>query len=70
MLQVLEDLVDVVKKKAQTEIDRMAQEVEKYRDKEDANKGKVGVKNGLENDCFSIRNTVSELKLVQGQVWS
>ena len=68
MPQVLEDLVDVVKK-AQTEIDRMAQEAEKYRDKEDANKGKVGVKNGLENDCFSIRNTVSELN-VQGQVWS
>ena len=61
MPQVLEDLVDVVKK-AQTEIDRMAQEAEKYCDKEDANKGKIGVKNVLENDCFSIRDTVSELK--------
>ena len=40
----------------------MAQEAEKYRDKDEENKEKIGVKNGLENYCFSMRNTVSEVK--------
>merc|ERR1712161_83657 len=48
---------------SQSEIDRMVQEAEKYRAEDEANRGKVEAKNGLENYCFTMRNTLSEEKL-------
>merc|ERR1711887_32609 len=48
---------------SQSEIDRMVQEAEKYRAEDDANKAKVEAKNGLENYCFTMRNTLQEEKL-------
>merc|ERR1712039_671473 len=44
-------------------IDRMVQEAEKYRAEDEANKTKVEAKNGLENYCFTMRNTLQEEKL-------
>merc|ERR1711936_1372859 len=48
---------------SQAEIDRMVQEAEKYRAEDEQNKSKVEAKNGLENYCFTMRNTLSEEKL-------
>merc|ERR1719238_1966897 len=48
---------------SQSEIDRMVQEAEKYRAEDDANKAKIEAKNGLENYCFTMRNTLQEEKL-------
>merc|ERR1711871_352786 len=48
---------------SQSEIDRMVSEAEKYRAEDEANKQKVEAKNGLENYCFTMRNTLSEEKL-------
>merc|ERR1711979_18639 len=48
---------------SQAEIDRMVQEAEKYKAEDDANKKKVEAKNGLENYCFTMRNTLNEEKL-------
>merc|ERR1712091_490339 len=48
---------------SQAEIDRMVQEAEKYKAEDDANRGKVEAKNGLENYCFTMRNTLQEEKL-------
>merc|ERR1711953_1158631 len=48
---------------SQAEIDRMVQEAEKYRAEDEANKGKIEAKNGLENYCFTMRNTLQEEKL-------
>merc|ERR1712164_35163 len=48
---------------SQSEIDRMVQEAEKYKAEDDANKLKVEAKNGLENYCFTMRNTLQEEKL-------
>merc|ERR1712226_526615 len=48
---------------SQAEIDRMVQEAEKYRGEDEANRKKVEAKNGLENYCFTMRNTLSEEKL-------
>merc|ERR1711953_792279 len=48
---------------SQSEIDRMVQEAEKYRAEDEANKAKIEAKNGLENYCFTMRNTLSEEKL-------
>merc|ERR1711918_275157 len=36
---------------------------EKYRAEDEANKGKIEAKNGLENYCFTMRNTLQEEKL-------
>merc|ERR1719284_1140091 len=41
----------------------MVQEAEKYRDEDEANKSKIEAKNGLENYCFTMRNTLTEEKL-------
>merc|ERR1712157_629921 len=41
----------------------MVQEAEKYRAEDEANKSKVEAKNGLENYCFTMRNTLQEEKL-------
>jgi len=48
---------------SQAEIDRMVDEAEKYRAEDDANKQKVEAKNGLENYCFTMRNSLQEEKL-------
>merc|ERR1719439_580167 len=48
---------------SQSEIDRMVNEAEKYRAEDEANKGKIEAKNGLENYCYSMRNTLQEEKL-------
>merc|ERR1712176_1167927 len=44
---------------SQSEIDRMVQEAEKYRAEDEQQKAK----NGLENYCFTMRNTLQEEKL-------
>merc|ERR1711865_412929 len=48
---------------SQSEIDRMVSEAEKYAAEDEANKKKIEAKNGLENYCFSMRNTMQEEKL-------
>jgi len=48
---------------SQAEIDRMVQEAEKFRAEDEQNRGKVEAKNGLENYCFTMRNTLTEEKL-------
>merc|ERR1712238_274531 len=48
---------------SQSEIDRMVSEAEKFRAEDEANRGKVEAKNGLENYCFTMRNTLQEEKL-------
>jgi len=48
---------------SQSEIDRMVQEAEKYRAEDEENKNKIEAKNGLENYCFTMRNTLQEEKL-------
>merc|ERR1712167_388 len=48
---------------SQAEIDRMVSEAEKFKAEDEANKGKVEAKNGLENYCFTMRNTLQEDKL-------
>merc|ERR1712194_62504 len=48
---------------SQSEIDRMVQEAEKYREEDETNKSKIEAKNGLENYCFTMRNTLQEEKL-------
>merc|ERR1711959_541791 len=48
---------------SQAEIDRMVDEADKYRAEDDANKQKVEAKNGLENYCFTMRNSLQEEKL-------
>jgi len=48
---------------SQAEIDRMVQEAEKYKAEDDANKAKIESKNGLENYCYSLKNTLQEEKL-------
>merc|ERR1712232_235810 len=45
---------------SQSEIDRMVEEAEKYRAEDEQNKSKVEAKNGLENYCFTMRNTLNE----------
>merc|ERR1712138_152924 len=48
---------------SQSEIDRMVAEAEKFKAEDEANKSKIEAKNGLENYCFTMRNTLSEEKL-------
>merc|ERR1711865_17721 len=48
---------------SQAEIDRMVQEAEKFRAEDEEHKSKVEAKNGLENYCFTMRNTLNEEKL-------
>merc|ERR1719499_454642 len=42
---------------------RMVQEAEKHRAEDEANRQKIEAKNGLENYCFTMRNTLQEEKL-------
>merc|ERR1711890_22151 len=48
---------------SQAEIDRMVQEAEKYREEDEQQKVKIEAKNGLENYCFTMRDTLQEEKL-------
>merc|ERR1711997_1140008 len=48
---------------SQAEIDRMVSEAEKYRAEDETNRQKIEAKNGLENYCFTMRNTLQEEKL-------
>merc|ERR1712072_1090235 len=48
---------------SQSEIDRMVAEAEKFKAEDEANKGKIEAKNGLENYCLHMRNTLQEEKL-------
>merc|ERR1712118_358193 len=48
---------------SQSEIDRMVAEAEKFKAEDEANKTKIEAKNGLENYCFTMRNTLKEEKL-------
>merc|ERR1712013_508376 len=48
---------------SQSEIDRMVNEAEKYAAEDQANKERIEAKNGLENYCYSLRNTLQEEKL-------
>merc|ERR1719487_1361888 len=42
------------------EVERMVAEAEKYKQADEAQKGKIEAKNGLENYCFSMRNSLDE----------
>merc|ERR1711884_772504 len=44
---------------SQDEIERMVQEAEKYKAEDDANKNRIEAKNGLENYCYSLKNSIS-----------
>jgi L1 cell adhesion molecule like protein len=48
---------------SQADIDRMVNEAEKFREEDEQNKSKIEAKNGLENYCFTMRNTLQEEKL-------
>jgi len=48
---------------SQAEIDRMVQEAEKYKAEDEKNRTTIEAKNGLENYCFTMRNTLQEEKL-------
>lgn len=48
---------------SQSEIDRMVSEAEKYKAEDDANKTRIEAKNGLENYCYTLKNTLQEEKL-------
>jgi len=48
---------------SQADIDRMVSEAEKYKAEDDAHKTKIEAKNGLENYCFQMRNSLEEEKL-------
>jgi len=48
---------------SQADIDRMVEEAEKYKAEDDINKAKIEAKNGLENYCFQMRNSMDEPNL-------
>merc|ERR1719514_23110 len=48
---------------SQADIDRMVSEAEKYAAEDEQNKKKIKAKNGLENYCYSMKNTLQEEKL-------
>jgi len=48
---------------SQSEIDRMVEEAEKYKAEDDQTKAKIEAKNGLENYCYTMKNTLQEEKL-------
>merc|ERR1712021_34207 len=50
---------------SQAEIDRMVSEAEKFRAEDETNRSKIEAKNGLENYCFTMRNTLQEEKLAE-----
>ena len=47
------------------EVERMVKEAEKYKQQDDNQKDKVEARNGLENYCFSLRNSIAEPKIAE-----
>jgi len=45
------------------EIEKLVKDAEKYKNEDEAVKKKVEAKNGLENYCYSIKNTLKDDKL-------
>merc|ERR1711977_697682 len=45
------------------EIEKMVQDAEKFKAEDEATKNKVEAKNGFENYCFQMKNTLNEEKL-------
>ena len=45
------------------EIEKMVQDAEKYKDEDEALRKKVDAKNGLENYCFQMKNTLNDEKV-------
>jgi len=43
---------------SQQDIDRMVNEAEQFKQEDEANKQKIEAKNGLENYCYSLRNSI------------
>ena len=48
-----------------TEFECMVQEAKKYRDEDEANKAKIKAKNGWEITVLTLRNTLTEDKLIR-----
>merc|ERR1719412_1977198 len=48
------------------DIERMVQEAEKFRVEDETNRTKIEAKNGLENYCFTMRNTLNKEKFEAG----
>jgi L1 cell adhesion molecule like protein len=48
---------------SQAEIDRMVEAAEKFKAEDEANKHRVEAKNGLENYCYTLRNSMQEEQL-------
>merc|ERR1719502_2531548 len=48
---------------SQSEIDRMVSEAEKFRAEDEQNKQKIEAKNGLENYCYTMKNSINDEKL-------
>jgi L1 cell adhesion molecule like protein len=45
------------------DVERMVAEAEKYKAEDEANRKKIEARNGLENYCFSLRNTMEDEKV-------
>merc|ERR1712138_221934 len=48
---------------SQDEIERMVKEAERFKEEDERTRKKIDAKNGLENYCYSMRNTMQEEKL-------
>ena len=48
---------------SQAEIDRMVEAAEKFKAEDEANKARIEAKNGLENYCYNLRNSMQEEQL-------
>jgi len=48
---------------SEAEIQRMVDEAEKYKQEDEVNKQKIEAKNGLENYCFNLRNSLDDPNL-------
>merc|ERR1711868_56334 len=45
------------------EVERMVAEAEKYKAEDEANASRIQAKNGLENYCYSMKNTLDDEKV-------
>jgi len=48
---------------SQAEIDRMVEAAEKFKAEDEANKARIEARNGLENYCYNLRNSMQEEQL-------
>jgi len=46
-----------------SDVERMVQEAEKYKVEDEANASRIQAKNGLENYCYSLKNSINDEKL-------